>query len=54
MQLPFVGRSIRVLVLGAFLAAMYAPLALSCTINLPPGTWKCYCDADCACVCVQL
>jgi hypothetical protein len=46
---------VRAIVLGAFLLSMYAPLAvMACTPNVPPGTWLCHCDSDCACVCVEL
>jgi len=36
-----------------FNIGMAQPIALACTVHLPPGNWTCACDAGCACVCVQ-
>jgi hypothetical protein len=50
--------SVRLLVLGGVLALsnIVAPLAMACKINLPPnsGAYLCYCDSDCACVCIRI
>jgi hypothetical protein len=49
-------KTVRLLVLGGalLLSNVVAPLAFACTIVLPPDghVYVCYCDKDCACVCI--
>jgi hypothetical protein len=47
----------RLLVLASALALsnIIAPLAIACTIVVPPGhIYLCKCDPDCACICIQI
>jgi hypothetical protein len=56
LRISTVSKAVRVFFLGSvFLCAGIAePVALACNVKLGKGVWICYCDSDCACVCIKV